>query len=147
MVCVPHLCYPVLMSCFLRHLIVFSLVLTALTACGRAWVVARYPDKGIIGHTGFWNDEDSQKEIEQLAHCRPFTIVADELKSKDKLVSTQEFVSISGSETGSVYGPAGSLNYQGRSNRSGFVPVTQTKTEEWREVTYQCSPDSSKKTE
>ena len=120
------------------------LLFVVLMGCGRAWVVARYPDKGIIGYQGFTSTEKQDREIRELIHCVSYKIVADELKSASYTYTEYETIRSTQTHSGQIrnnWDYRDSVGYQAQTHSHTQIPVQKEGVQTWRELTYQCESE------
>lgn len=98
------------------------LIISMLYGCASAWVVSQRSDGGVIGYRNpaFTSKETITETIKEKIPCSDFIVISDDLKSRQHIYMTQKSITTSGGDT-------------------AHVPVANTGTSYWRELTYSCN--------
>lgn len=119
----------------MKYLTICLLLLTSCASPGKVWLVKQTTDGGVLGYQKNGDsDDDLNKKMAALIQCPGSNeTLSDELKSKDFTYVTQAEASRAG--TVKARHSRAQVDYREVSS----VPVSQTGTTSWRELTYKCN--------
>jgi len=123
------------------HSVVCCFLMTILlSSCGRAWVISKRNDGGVIGYSDFMSEEDSTEALSKLIHCPNASFVSDDLRSSSETETVMAPIQSRDRTRGVIYKNGRTIDYSEDQASTQYVPINRTQIVTWREYSYKC-PD------